>query len=35
MMILVTTEIFGQSLSKPIEGYLNSFGAAVSGGGFW
>jgi hypothetical protein len=34
MMILLTTEIFGQSLSKPVEGYLNTFGAAASGGVF-
>ncbi len=34
MMILLTTEIFGQSLSMPVGGYLNTFGSAVSGGVF-
>jgi len=34
MIILLTGEIVGQRLSKPVEGYLNTFGAAVSGGVF-
>lgn len=34
MIMLLTTEISGQNLSIPSEGYTNTFGTAVSGGVF-
>jgi len=35
VMILLTTEIIGQSLSKPVAGNTNTFGSAISGGFFF